>query len=215
MVGDARVGSHTSPGLGCGGDFSEYHRRDLSLTPARPRRPSQDGGKSRSGLGLAVWLWWRSALHGAAHDNLPGFLRSDLGRASELLASALCCLDTCCLAFEDELAFHLGEAGHYAEYRLSDGAAQVDALADADQGDLPLLQLLDQLEGVPGVPADAIDRVNDQGVALLQQLVQEDAEGRALAWWYRPADPVVGKDGGGWEPGDDGVSLAVAGLFVG
>ena len=66
-----------------------------------------------------------------------------------------------------------------------------------------------------GVPADAIDRVNDQGVALLQQLVQEDAEGRALAWWYRPADPVVGKDGGGWEPGDDGVSLAVAGLFVG
>ena len=51
--------------------------------------------------------------------------------------------------------------------------------------------------------------------ALLQQLVQEDAEGGALAWWYRPADPVVGKDGGGWEPGDDGVALAVAGLFVG
>ena len=72
----------------------------------------------------------------------------------------------------DQAALELGDGAEDVEHELAGGGRGVDLLLEGDEGDLALLQLLDDLEQLAQRSAEAIEAHDHDGIALAG-IVQE------------------------------------------
>lgn len=84
-------------------------------------------------------------------------------------------------ALGDGLPLQLGEHGRNVHHRAAHGRGRVELLADGNEVDVPVAQILDELGKVADVAADAVEAVdNDGGKGDLLGVLHHFLELRAL-----------------------------------
>lgn len=96
---------------------------------------------------------------------------------------------TCPDPFDDEVALELGDGADDDHHRAAQRAAGVQVLAEADELDLEMVQLIEYLEEVPDGPGDPVRGPDQQHLEaatprIAEQVVQTRSPGLG------PGDPV-------------------------
>lgn len=113
----------------------------------------RDGPQLAGLLHLAVHRHAGQAFRGVARRRCAAQPASGLGQLMHIVPDAL----------GDGLPLQLGEHGRNVHHGASHGRGRVELLADGDEVDVPVAQVLDELGKVSDVAADAVEAVDHDG----------------------------------------------------
>ena len=113
----------------------------------------RDGFELAGLLHLAVHRHAGQAFRGVARGCCAAQPASGLGQLVHVVPDAL----------SDGLPLQLGEHGRNVHHGASHGRRRVELLADGDEVDVPVTQILDELGKVADVAADAVEAVDHDG----------------------------------------------------
>ena len=113
----------------------------------------RDGFELTGFLYLAVHRHAGQALRGVARGRCAAQPAPGLGQLVHIVPDAL----------GDGLPLQLGEHGRNVHHGAAHGRGRVELLADGDEVDVPVAQVLDELGKVANVAADAVEAVNHDG----------------------------------------------------
>ena len=131
----------------------------------------RDGPQFAGFLHLAVHRHAGQAFRGVAGGRRAAQPASGLGQLVHIVPDAL----------GDGLPLQLGEHGRNVHHSPAHGGGRVELLADGDEVDVPVAQILDELGKVADVAADAVEAIDhDGGKGDLLRVLHHFLELRAL-----------------------------------